>query len=434
MNIQMPGQRIAIIGSGISGLTAAHLIAEDHDVHLFEAADYVGGHTNTINVGPQHGGLDIDTGFIVFNDWTYPNFIKLMGQIGVESQASEMSFSVKCQKTGLEYNGTNLNSLFAQRRNLFRPSFHRMIRDILRFNKKSLELLDRPEDDGQTLGDYLKEHNYSQPFIRNYIIPMGAAIWSSGERGMDAFPARYFVRFFKNHGMLSVDERPQWRVIKGGSFKYIEKITGRFKNNIRLKLPVEQVTRATDGVWVKAVGCEREHFDQVIFACHSDQALALLGDSSQAEREILGAIPYAPNDATLHTDTRMMPRRKLAWASWNYHIREDRVSQDNSSDDRVALTYNMNILQSLPGSQTFLVSLNSDNAIDDRHAIKKILYHHPAYTVESIRAQLRHGEISGAVANHGGRTHYCGAYWGFGFHEDGVKSGLAVARAFGKVL
>ena len=429
MKIQQPGQRIAIIGSGISGLTAAHLIAEDHDVTVFEAADYVGGHTNTINVGPQHDGLDIDTGFIVFNDWTYPNFIKLMQQIGVESQASEMSFSVKCQKTGLEYNGTSMNALFAQRRNLLRPSFYRMIRDILRFNKEALALLDRPEEDGQTLGDYLKEHNYSQPFIRNYIVPMGAAIWSSGERGMDVFPARYFVRFFKNHGMMSVDERPQWRVIKGGSFKYVGKITGRFADKIRLKLPVEHVIRVEDGVWVKARGQERELFDHVVFACHSDQALAILGDPSTAEREVLGAIPYAPNDATLHTDTRMMPRRKLAWASWNYHIRED-----NRGEERVALTYNMNILQSLPTSKTFMVSLNSDDAIDDRHAIKKILYHHPAYTVESIRAQLRHGEISGATGNRGGRTHFCGAYWGFGFHEDGVKSGLAVAQAFGKAL
>ncbi len=429
MTPQKPGQRIAIIGSGISGLTAGYLLAENHDVTVFEAADYVGGHTNTVNVGPQHGGMDIDTGFIVFNDWTYPNFIKLMAQIGVESQASAMSFSVKCDRSGLEYNGTNLNALFAQRRNLLRPSFHRMIRDILRFNKESLALLDRPEDDGQTLGDYLQEHAYSPQFIRHYIVPMGAAIWSSGERGIDIFPARYFVRFFKNHGMLNVNERPQWRVIKGGSFRYIDKITKRYAGGIRLRTPVEQVTRDADGVWVKAHSQERERFDQVVMACHSDQALALLGDPTQEERQILGAIPYSPNAATLHTDTRIMPRRKLAWASWNYHLRGD-----NRGADRVSVTYDMNILQTLPTQKPFLVSLNSDDMIDERHAIKKILYHHPSYTVESIRAQLRHGEISGAPGNHGGRTHYCGAYWGFGFHEDGVKSGLAVAQSFGKAL
>lgn len=427
-NLTRPGQKIAIVGSGISGLTAGHLLSADHDVTVFEAADYIGGHTNTVNVGPKFGGLNVDTGFIVFNDWTYPNFIQLMSRIGVESQPSDMSFSVKCEKSGLEYNGTSVNSLFAQRRNLLRPSFHRMIRDILRFNKESLALLDRPEDDGQTLGDYLKEHNYSRQFIRHYIVPMGAAIWSSGERGMDIFPARYFVRFFKNHGMLNVNDRPQWRVIKGGSFKYVDKITKPFASGIRLRSPVESVTRTPDGAWVKARGQEKERFDHVILACHSDQALAMLGDATPDERAILGAIPYAPNEATLHTDTRIMPRRKLAWASWNYHIRND-----DRGADRVAVTYNMNILQSLPARETFLVSLNCDDAIDDRHAIKKILYHHPSYTVESIRAQLRHGEISAAPGN-GGRTHFCGAYWGFGFHEDGVKSGLAVARAFGKGL
>jgi len=431
-----PGQRIAVIGSGISGLTAAHVLAADHDITVFEAADYIGGHTNTINVGPKYGGLDVDTGFIVFNDWTYPNFIKLMTKIGVESQPSDMSFSVKCERTGLEYNGTSINSLFAQRRNLLRPSFHRMIRDILRFNKESLALLDRPEDDGQTLGDYLKEHHYSEQFVRHYIVPMGAAIWSSGERAMDIFPARYFVRFFKNHGMLSVNERPQWRVIKGGSFKYIDKITRPFAGGVRLRLPVENVTRDRDGVWIKARGQEREKFDHVILACHSDQAMAMLGDATPAERDILGAIPYAPNDAVLHTDARVMPRRKLAWASWNYHIRNDNPGADRGADraaERVAVTYNMNILQTLPARETFLVSLNYDDAIDDRHVIKKILYHHPSYSVASIRAQLRHGEISAAAGN-GGRTHFCGAYWGFGFHEDGVKSGLAVAQAFGKGL
>lgn len=431
MNIYQPGQRIAVVGSGISSLTAAFLLSRDHKVTLFEAADYLGGHTNTIQTGPDHGGHRVDTGFIVFNDWTYPNFIKLMQMVGVESQSSDMSFSVKCERTGLEYNGTNLNALFAQRRNLLRPSFHRMILDILRFNKESLALLDRPEDDGQTLGDYLRENRYSQQFVRHYIVPMGSAIWSSGERGMDQFPARYFVRFFKNHGMLSVDDRPQWRVIKGGSNRYVEKLIQPLATGVRLNAPVERIQREKDCVWVKAGGSERERFDHVVLGCHSDQSLALLADPTPAEREILGAIGYSLNDATLHTDTGILPRRRLAWASWNYHLRQDFREQD-----QVAVTYNMNILQSLHvdrADQTFLVSLNCDDMIDERHVIKRIPYHHPAYTVAAIRAQKRHAEISGSHdSEHGsGRTHYCGAYWGFGFHEDGVNSGLAAVKPFG---
>lgn len=424
-SLYLAGQRIAVVGSGISGLTAAHLLARDHSVTLFESGNYLGGHTNTIDTGPEHGGLKVDTGFIVFNDWTYPNFIKLIQSVGVESQLSDMSFSVKCDRSGLEYNGTNLNSLFAQRQNLLRPSFYRMILDILRFNKESLKLLDRSEDDAETLGEYLRANRYSEQFIRHYIVPMGSAIWSSGEREMDQFPARYFVRFFKNHGMLSVNERPQWRVIKGGSNQYVEKLIPRFASNIRLNAPVEHVTRNPDSVSVKIKGQEPETFDHVILACHSDQSLGILGDATSAERDILGAIPYTRNDATLHTDVSILPRRKLAWASWNYHLREDARERE-----QVAVTYNMNILQSLKATKTFLVSLNSDDVIDDRQVIKRIRYHHPSYTVNAIRAQNRHGEISGARGSGFGRTHFCGAYWGFGFHEDGVNSALAAVKPF----
>jgi len=357
----------------------------------------------------------IDTGFIVFNDWTYPNFIKLMDELKVPSQPSAMSFSVKCERTGVEYNGTTFNTLFAQRRNLFRPSFLRMIKDILRFNKEAPSWLETGDDE-TTLGDYLQANGYSQVFQDHYIIPMGAAIWSSGRAGMLAFPARYFMRFFHNHGMLSVDKRPVWRVIQGGSRSYVEPLTQGFRERIRLSTPVDSVSRDGQGVTVKPRGGEAERFDAVIFACHSDQALRLLADPSGAEREILGAIPYQENEAILHTDMSVLPKTRLAWAAWNYHItREDR--------ERVALTYDMNILQGLDAPQTFCVTLNYAEAIDPARIIKRLRYHHPVYSRAGIAAQQRHGEISGV-----NRSYYAGAYWGFGFHEDGLKSALRVVE------
>jgi len=417
--------RIAIVGTGISGMVAAYLLHPDHEITVFEAADYIGGHTNTVDVQVEGRGYAIDTGFIVFNDWTYPSFIHLLNKLGVESQASDMSFSVKCERTGLEYNGTSLNTLFAQRRNLFRPSFHRMIRDILRFNRESLSLLDQTER-GLSLGTYLETNHYSRDFIDHYIVPMGAAIWSARHKTMWEFPARYLVQFFKNHGMLSVNQRPTWRVIKGGSQRYAEKLVAPFRHRICLNSPVESIGRFPDHVEIRA-NIERRtyralRFDHVIIASHSDQALSMLADPSPTEKDILGAIQYQENEAVLHTDVSLLPKRKLAWAAWNYHLLPNQP-------DRAVVTYHMNRLQNLTAPCEFCVTLNYTRAIDPAKILRRITYHHPVYSPEAVAAQQRHGEINGI-----NRTSYCGAYWGYGFHEDGVKSALAVCKQFGKDL
>jgi uncharacterized protein len=409
--------KIAIIGTGIAGNVAAYHLSREHDITVLEAGDHAGGHTHTHAIEQDGQSYNVDTGFIVFNDWTYPNFIALLDELGVPSQESAMSFSVRAEQSGIEYNGTSLNTLFAQRRNLLRPSFLRMIRDILRFNREAPALLAGSGDD-ITLGDYLAAQRYSRAFIEHYIIPMGAAIWSTDAENMQRFPARYFVRFFHNHGMLSVDQRPQWRVIQGGSARYVEKLTAPFRERIRLRTPVEWIRRLPGQVLVKALGLETERYDQVFLACHSDQALALLADASASEREVLGAIPYQENEAVLHTDTRLLPRRKLAWAAWNYHVLPQ-------ARERVALTYNMNILQGLNAPTPFLVTLNHSAAIDPAKIIKRICYQHPLYTRAGVAAQARQTEINGPL-----NTYYCGAYWRFGFHEDGVVSALNALEHF----
>jgi predicted NAD/FAD-binding protein len=417
--------KIAIVGTGISGMVAAYLLHHHHDITVFEAADYIGGHTNTLDVTLNGRTYAVDTGFIVFNDWTYPNFIQLLNRLGVASQPSDMSFSVKCERTGLEYNGTNLNTLFAQRRNLFRPSFHRMIRDILRFNRESLSLLDQPEP-GPSLGEYLDVHRYSREFIDRYIVPMGAAIWSASHETMWEFPARYLVQFFKNHGMLSVNERPTWRVVTGGSQRYAEKLVAPFRGRFLLNSSVESISRYPDFVEIRSHirggAYQALRFDHVIIAAHSDQALSMLADPSPKEKDVLGAIHYQKNEAVLHTDASLLPKRKLAWAAWNYHLLP-------TQPDRAVVTYHMNRLQGLTAPYEFCVTLNHTAAIDPSSILRRITYHHPIYSPESVAAQKRHGEISGI-----NRTSYCGAYWGFGFHEDGVKSALAVCKPFGKDL
>ena len=407
--------RLAIVGTGIAGLAAAHRLHPSHDITVFEAGDHIGGHTHTHDIELGGRNWAIDSGFIVFNDWTYPNFIALMNELGVESQPSSMSFSVRCEKTGLEYNGTTLNTLFAQRRNLFSPSFHRMIRDILRFNREAPGFLEAG-DDTTRLGDYLSTQGYRQEFREHYIIPMGAAIWSAAPGDMLDFPARYFIRFFHNHGMLSVDDRPQWRVIRGGSRSYVEPLTAPFREHIHLNTPVMRIVRDEQGVTVQTGTGNASRFDAVVLACHSDQALAMLDKPTHVEREILGAIPYQENETILHTDASVLPRARRAWAAWNYHIPLE-------ARDRVAVTYDMNILQGLEAPETFCVSLNYRDRIDPDRILKRLTYHHPAYTPAGIAAQARHAEISGV-----NRTYYAGAYWGFGFHEDGVKSGLRVAE------
>ncbi|WP_072669604.1 NAD(P)/FAD-dependent oxidoreductase [Vibrio injensis] len=408
--------KIAIIGSGVSGLTCGHYLHQQHDVTIFEANDYIGGHTATVDVELNGQCYAIDTGFIVYNDRTYPNFIQMMNEIGIRGVATQMSFSVRNDANGLEYNGHTITTLFAQKRNWFKPSFYRFIREILRFNRLAKAAAHDAEDSVQTLGEFLHHHQFSGYFCENYILPMGAAIWSSSLADMRAFPLTFFLRFFLNHGLLDITDRPQWYVIEGGSRAYIEPLTKGFRDKIRLNAPVEWLRRSGQGIELQVHG-KIEHFDEVIFACHSDQALALLSDANHLERELLGAMGYQANEVILHTDTSLLPKRKAAWASWNY-----RLAGEADQETRLpALTYNMNILQHINSSETFCVTLNSSENINPNKVLRKFTYHHPVFNRAAIAAQQRKAEISGV--NH---TWFCGAYWHNGFHEDGVKSALDV--------
>ena len=409
--------KIAIIGTGISGLTSAYLLAEDHEVVVFEANDYIGGHTNTVDVKLDGQQYSVDTGFIVFNEKTYPNFVKLMTRLGVGWQNSVMSFSVQCAKTGLEFSPSNLNSLFIQRRNLLRPSFYRMLWDVMRFKRDSEELL-KADDYSITLAAFLKGKGYSRSFIEHFIIPMGEAVWSADPVKFNEFPARYFAQFFKNHGFLNIKDQPQWLTVKGRSRQYIKPITKSFADRIRLNCPVTSIRRSDNGVEVCPNNQPAEQFDQVVIAAHSDQALGMLADPSDAEKNILGAIPYQENEAVLHTDESLLPSKKAAWASWNYHIPKEETG-------RVAVTYDMNILQSIGAPEELCVSLNLATAINVDKIHRRYIYHHPVYNPESLSARQSHSEISGV-----NRTHFAGAYWGYGFHEDGVRSAVEVCKYF----
>ncbi|RMA82454.1 NAD(P)/FAD-dependent oxidoreductase [Umboniibacter marinipuniceus] len=412
--------KIAVIGGGISGLTAAHLLSEKHTVSLFEAGDYLGGHTNTEDVEINGKNYAVNTGFIVFNDWTYPNFIKLMDSLGVESEDSDMSFSVHCENSGLEYAGTNLTTLFAQKRNLFKPSYWKMLLDIIKFNKQAKTLLEEGTVPDVTLGEFIDSEGLGRLFRDKYIIPMGAAIWSASEEVMLSFPLPFFLKFFNNHGLLNVEHRPQWRVISGGSRSYVAPLSQRFAQRAITNRPVDSVVRSEAGVRLNFADGELAHFDEVVFACHSDQALALLENSTELEREILGAIPYQHNDVVLHTDTRLMPKRRAAWASWNYHIPQRLTEQ-------ATVTYHMNRLQNFADCpEELLVTLNRSQDIDPSKIIKSFSYAHPVFSGDGEIAQGRWHEISG---HH--RSHFCGAYWRNGFHEDGVFSALRVAEQFG---
>ena len=408
--------RIAVVGSGISGLVAAHLLSRSHEVHLFERDSRLGGHTHTHRIERPDGAWNVDTGFIVFNHRTYPNFTKLLDLLGVPSQESEMSFSVRCERTGLEYNGTSLSTLFAQRRNLFRPSFHRMLRDIVRFHRASQELLESGPE--VTFDEWLARGTWSREFREHYLAPMSAAIWSSSLAETGGFPARNFARFFENHGMLSVDDRPVWRTVTGGSYSYVERIIQPFRDRIRLSSPVDRVCRADGAVLVSSNG-STESFDHVVIAAHADQALAMLADPSDAEREVLSAIPYRPNEAALHLDDRMLPRAKRARAAWNYHLLRE-------PPPHPTLTYDMNVLQGLGPRERLLVTLNRTADVAPESVLRTVTYHHPLYTKGASAAQARGPEVNGVR-----RTWFCGAYWGWGFHEDGVRSALAVTKGFG---
>ncbi|QLN48418.1 NAD(P)/FAD-dependent oxidoreductase [Klebsiella grimontii] len=405
---------IAIIGSGIAGLTCAWRLAGQHQVTLFEAASTPGGHTATVDIATPQGTWAIDTGFIVYNDRTYPRFMGLLSELGLSGQKTQMSFSVHNPQSGLEYNGHSLSSLFAQRRNLVKPAFWGLLTEIVRFNRQAKQALAGAFDPGATLQTFLERHRFSPFFARHYILPMGAAIWSSSLQEMRRFPLALFLRFFENHGLLDIRQRPQWYVVPGGSREYVRALLAQRGDRLRLRLnaPVQNVIRRQEGVTLQLASGE-QHFDQAIFACHSAQALAMLADPTSAEREILGDIGWQQNEVVLHSDPRWLPTRKRAWASWNYRLSE----QDQAS---ACVTYNMNILQGLPAdAPLFCVTLNPPTPVDPRFVWKRMVYEHPLFNPQSWSAQMRREEINGRQ-----RSWFCGAYWYNGFHEDGVRSAL----------
>ena len=409
--------KIAIVGAGISGNVVAYHLRDAHEITVYEAGHYVGGHTNTVDVDDAAGPIAIDTGFIVFNDRTYPHFRSLLADLGQASRKSVMSFSVRSEKSGLEYCGSTLGGLFAQRRNLVRPRFLRMIRDILRFNRQAvIDIHGRAA--GTTVAEYLASENYSADFADNYLVPMSAAIWSAEPGQVLDMPLHFLVRFFHNHGLLQIKDRPTWYTIEGGSREYVNKLVRGHRDRIRLSTPVESISRLGDGVQVRASGCEPQRFDYVFIAAHADQALKMLADPTQAERDVLGAIPYQSNEAILHCDEKLMPRRRQAWAAWNYHVPKD-------AGGAMSVTYNMNILQGIRAKHQYCVTLNAGERIDESRIHYATTYAHPVFTAESVTAQQRHEEV-----NSGNRTAFCGAYWRNGFHEDGVYSALEALRHF----
>jgi uncharacterized protein len=425
--------KIAIIGSGISGLTAAYYLNKSHEIFVYESSPVIGGHTATIDVELEGRKYAVDTGFIVYNDWTYPNFIRLLKQLNVETQTTSMSFSVANDINGLEYAGSSLSTLFAQRRNLFKPSFWRLLKDIMRFNRQSLDDLESGNiSEDLTLQQYLDDNNYSEAFSTNYLIPMGAAIWSAGVDSMLDFPLLFFVRFFKNHGLLSVTNRPQWRVIKGGSSQYLAPLTHSFLHRIKTNCKITSIVRNAEAVMISTAEGDKAQYDAVIFATHSDQALALLDQPTACEQEILQAIPYQSNEVVLHTDISRLPKSRRAWACWNYRLSADHVANNKPNDkaeearqgEMTRLTYNMNLLQSIDSPHTFCVSLNQTELIDPTKILGQFSYSHPVFTLEGIQAQMRWSELAGK-----NRTWFCGAYWANGFHEDGVASALRIVEA-----
>ena len=414
---------IAIIGSGISGLTAGYLLSRKNNITVFEKNDYIGGHTHTHLLEYKNKSYSVDSGFIVYNERTYPNFIKILDQLNVKRQITRMGFSVKSEINNLEYAGHSLNGLFAQRSNLLKPSYLNMLKSMLRFNRQSRKDL-KQLSPHLTLGQYLGNNNYPETFIKNFIIPIGAAVWSTKPTDMLDMSAVFFIRFFENHGMLQIIDRPNWWVIKNGSKSYVKSITKPYHDKIRLSTPVLSVERVDSKIKIRSGqnNASEEFFDAVVFATHSNQSLRLLKDPSKFENEILGAIPYQNNKAILHYDDSILPKRKNAWSSWNYLLDQDK-------NKPVSLTYNMNILQGLDCERTFCVSLNSEELIDPKKILKRLDYEHPLFNIKGLEAQKRKREISGI-----NNTYYCGAYWRNGFHEDGVVSALDVCADFGEFL
>jgi predicted NAD/FAD-binding protein len=407
--------RVAIVGTGVSGLVCAHLLSRRHDVTVFEADGRPGGHANTVQVDLPDETHQVDTGFLVYNERNYPGLIALFDQLGVATKPSDMSFSVSDDVTGTEWKGTSLSTVFAQRRNAVRPAFLRMLADVVRFNRKARGLLGQPEDLRLSLADLLEDGRWSREFVDWYLIPMGSSIWSADPSTFLSMPASTFARFFDNHGLLDYGDQPDWRTVAGGSRQYVNAILDPLGAAVRLSSPVHKITRSDDGVEIYSdAGLER--FDHVVVATHSDQALELLSDPSRLEREVLGAIRYQPNRATLHTDQSLLPTNRRAWASWNYHRLADQPKE-------ATLTYRLRSLQGIESAHEILVTLNREDAIAEDRVLGRFDYAHPVFDVAAIAAQRRHDDVNGER-----RTWFCGAYWGYGFHEDGVQSARVVCR------
>ncbi|MCB9654119.1 MAG: FAD-dependent oxidoreductase [Deltaproteobacteria bacterium] len=412
--------KIAIVGAGVSGLTAAHYLQGAHEVVLFEGERQAGGHTHTVDVMEGDRPVPVDTGFIVFNTKTYPGFVRLLGELGVAWSKSDMSFSVRSERRRFEYSSRGLTGFFAQPWRVLSRRHWQMAQDILRFYREAEDLLGPGAE--QPLGAWLRARKYSEPFIDDHFIPLVRAVWSSNRAHAESFPARFLARYFANHGFLQLRNAPPWLSIPGGSRTYVRAILARLKADVRLGEPVRAVKRTPDGVALKVESAEYEHFDHIVFACHSDQALKLLEDSSSAEQEVLSAIPYQPNEVVLHTDERLMPTRRAAWASWNAHLDADEA-------EGACLTYWMNRLQPLNAEKNYFVTLNRTDHIRPDRVIYTKRFGHPIFSVQTAVAQSRYGELSGHRS-----TSYCGAYWGNGFHEDGVQSALRVVEALGAAV
>lgn len=415
--------RVAIVGSGIAGLTAAYRLQNDVDVTVFEQNDWIGGHTHTVDVTLDGQTYAVDTGFIVFNEWTYPRFLNLLSELNLAHQDTDMSFSVMSETTGIEYAGTNLSTLFAQRRRLLSPSYYRFLRDIMRFNRTAIDdLANERISASVTLHNYLRKLSLCDLFHSHYLLPMAAAIWSSDLKDVNQMPALFFIRFFKNHGLLSVTDRPQWYTLPGGSRSYIAPLTASFRERIRLETPVKSVRNTSQGVEVvTAVGVEK--YDAVVLASHSDQSLALLDESERAIRTILQGIPYADNEVVLHTDRSQMPANRRAWASWNYQI------QRNPDGLGAVVTYDMNRLQNLDGPHQFFVTLNNTKHIKAESILGCWTYAHPQFGPDSLQVQSGIDRV-----NSTSRITIAGAWCRNGFHEDGVVSGEKAAEAIKKTL
>ena len=409
--------RIAIVGSGIAGLTAARMLSREHAVTVFEANDYVGGHTHTVDVHDGRRSLAVDTGFIVFNEASYPQLCKMFADLGVPTRDSDMSFSVHCERSAVQWNGSSLNQIFAQRRNLLRPSHWRMLADIARFNREAPGAL-ADLDDAISVDEWLRDRHYGRGFTERYLLPLGASLWSCSAARFGAFPMRFVIEFLHNHRMLQVADRPVWKTVVGGSREYVKRLIEPFAANIHLRTPVQGVRRLRAGIAIELAGGTVERFDEVVLACHADQSLRLLADADPFEREVLAAFPYQANEAVLHTDTRLLPERRRAWASWNYRIAD-------AARAEVSVTYNMNLLQGLESEHTWCLSLNPSHDVEPSKVVRRLRYDHPLFTAGRSAAQARHGEL---IRRRG--VSFCGAYWGYGFHEDGVCSALRVCERF----